>query len=113
MIRGGPASSDTAIPASAIKNGNLTFTTSPATLTAPATVSGATAGRPNDNWTGVNPTLTVPSITLLIEQPPVESLLTRYEVTYPPVDQDADSVKIRLHGPGLYAEAQVALRPAQ
>jgi hypothetical protein len=32
-----------AIPASAIKNGNLTFTTNPATLTAAATVSGAVA----------------------------------------------------------------------
>src|SRR6266571_7925685 len=28
----GPATSDTAVPASAIKNGNLTFTTNPATL---------------------------------------------------------------------------------
>jgi hypothetical protein len=45
----GPATSDTAIPASAIKNGNLTFTTNPATLTAAPTVSGATAGCPNPN----------------------------------------------------------------
>ena len=66
----GPASSDTAIPASAIKNGNLTFTTNPATLTAAPTVSGATAGCPNPNWTGVNPVLTLTSITLVIEQPP-------------------------------------------
>jgi hypothetical protein len=65
----GPATSDTAIPAAAIKNGNLTFTTNPATLTAAATVSGATAGCPNPNWTGVNPTLTVTSITLDIFQP--------------------------------------------
>jgi hypothetical protein len=65
----GPATSDTAIPASAIKNGNLTFTTNPATLTAAPTVSGATAGCPNPNWTGVNPVLTLTSITLDIFQP--------------------------------------------
>src|SRR6266566_4767551 len=65
----GPATADTAIPASAIKNGNLTFTTNPATLTAAPTVSGATAGCPNPNWTGVNPTLTLTSITLDIFQP--------------------------------------------
>lgn len=65
----GPATSDTAIPASAIKNGNLTFTTNPATLTAAPIVSGATAGCPNNNWTGVNPVLTLTSITLDIFQP--------------------------------------------
>jgi hypothetical protein len=65
----GPAESDTAIPASAIKNGNLTFNTNPATLTAADTVSGATAGCPNPNWTGVNPVLTLTSITLDIFQP--------------------------------------------
>ncbi len=65
----GPATADTAIPAGAIKNGNLTFTTNPATLTAAPTVSGATAGCPNPNWTGVNPTLTLTSITLDIFQP--------------------------------------------
>jgi hypothetical protein len=65
----GPATSDTAIPASAIKNGNLSFTTNPATLTADPTVSGAVAGCPNNNWTGVNPVLTVTSITLDIFQP--------------------------------------------
>src|SRR6266542_5976109 len=58
----GPATSDTALPASAIKNGNLTFTTNPATLTAAATVSGATAGCPGNNWTGVNPVLTLTCI---------------------------------------------------
>jgi hypothetical protein len=66
----GPATSNTSIPAGDIKNGNLTFTTNPATLTAAGTVSGATAGCPNNNWTGVNPTLTLTSITLVIEQPP-------------------------------------------
>ena len=68
-VLAGPATADTAIPAGAIKNGNLTFTTNPATLTAAATVSGATAGCPNANWTGVNPTLTLTSITLDIFQP--------------------------------------------
>ena len=72
----GPATSDTAVPASAIKNGSLTFTTNPATLTAAATVSGATAGCPNNNWTGVNPTVTLTSITLVIEQPPGTTIFT-------------------------------------
>jgi hypothetical protein len=72
----GPATSDTAIPASAIKNGNLTFTTNPATLTAAPTVSGATAGCPNNNWTGVNPTVTLTSITLVIEQPVGTTIFT-------------------------------------
>lgn len=68
-VLAGPATSDTAIPASAIKNGNLTFTTNPATLTAATTVSGAAAGCPNPNWTGVNPTLTLTTINLAIEHP--------------------------------------------
>src|SRR2546428_7312113 len=62
----GPATSSTSFPASAIKNGNLTFTTNPATLTAAPTVSGATAGCPNPNWTGVNPILTLTTIDLFI-----------------------------------------------
>ena len=36
-VLAGPAESDTAIPADAIKNGNLTFTTNPAVLTASST----------------------------------------------------------------------------
>ena len=35
-----------------------------------AEVSGATAGCPNSNWTGVNPVLTLTTISLTIEQPP-------------------------------------------
>jgi len=66
----GPATSTTSIPASQIKNGNLTFTTNPAVLTAAATVPGAVAGCPNANWTGVNPVLTVTTVSLTIEQPP-------------------------------------------
>jgi hypothetical protein len=66
----GPATAPTFIDSSAIKNGNLTLVTNPAVLTAPATVTGAQAGCPNPNWTGVNPVLTVTSINLVIEQPP-------------------------------------------
>lgn len=69
-VLAGPATSDTAIPASAIKNGNLSFTTNPAVLTAPDTVSAAVAGCPNSNWIGVNPALTLTNISLVIEQPP-------------------------------------------
>jgi hypothetical protein len=75
-VLAGPATSDTAIPASAIKNGNLTFTTNPATLTAAATVGGDVAGCPNNNWTGVNPTLTLTDIGLVIEQPPGTPIFT-------------------------------------
>jgi hypothetical protein len=64
----GPVTAPTTIPSGAIKNGNVTFTTNPAVLTAPATVTGAEAGCPNPNWTGVNPTLTVTNIALTIAQ---------------------------------------------
>lgn len=72
----GPASSTTSFPADAIKNGNLTFTTNPAVLTVEPTVSGAVAGCPNDNWTGVNPVLTLTDISLVIEQPPGTVIFT-------------------------------------
>jgi hypothetical protein len=58
----------TLINSSAIKNGNLTFTTNPAQLSAPSTVSGSAAGCPSSNWTGVNPQLRVTSIELSIAQ---------------------------------------------
>lgn len=64
----GPVTAPTDIPSSAIKNGTLTFTTNPAVLSAEPTVSGAAAGCPNPNWTGVNPTLTVTSVVLDIYQ---------------------------------------------
>jgi len=64
----GPSTTPTTIPGSEVKNGNLTFTTQPATLSAPSTVSGSAAGCPNANWTGVNPQLTLTSITLKILQ---------------------------------------------
>lgn len=64
----GPTTAPTTIPANQIKNGNVSFTTNPAVLTAPSTVSGAQAGCPNANWTGVNPTLTTTNITMTIAQ---------------------------------------------
>jgi hypothetical protein len=66
----GPAVTPTFIDSSAIKNGNLTLVTNPTVLSAPSTVSGSAAGCPNPNWTGVNPVVTVTSISLVIEQPP-------------------------------------------
>lgn len=38
------------------------------------------------------------------------SLFAKYEASYQPLDAEAQSLKIRLHGPGLYAETRVALR---
>jgi len=64
----GPVTEPTTIPGNEIKNGNVTFTTNPAVLSAPSTVTAAQAGCPNSNWTGVNPTLTVTNITLTISQ---------------------------------------------
>ena len=64
----GPVTAPTTIPANQIKNGNVSFTTDPAVLTAPAKVTGAQAGCPNSNWTGVNPQLTLTSIDLTIAQ---------------------------------------------
>ena len=66
----GPATAPTFIDSDAIKNGNLTLVTNPAILSAPGTVTAAQAGCANNNWTGVNPVLTVTSINLVIEQPP-------------------------------------------
>jgi hypothetical protein len=63
----GPVTEPTVVPAGEIKNGNVTFTAG-ATLTADPTVSGAAAGCPNNNWIGVNPTLTITSIMLEISQ---------------------------------------------
>ena len=66
----GPVTAPTLIPSDAIKNGNLTLDTNAAVLTAKDTVTAAEAGCPNNNWTGVDPVLTVTSISLVIEQPP-------------------------------------------
>lgn len=65
----GPSTTPTTISGDEIKNGNLSFTTDPAVLTAPATVSSADAGCPGANWTGVNPSLTLTDITLEFFQP--------------------------------------------
>lgn len=64
----GPATSTTTIPANAIKNGRTTFTTNAALLSASLTTSAAVAGCPNSNWIGINPVVTVTSITLTISQ---------------------------------------------
>jgi hypothetical protein len=64
----GPTTTPTTIPGDQIKNGTVTFTTDPNTLSAPATVSGAQAGCPNNNWTGVNPNVTLTSISMTISQ---------------------------------------------
>jgi hypothetical protein len=64
----GPTTAPTTIPGNQIKNGNVSFTTNPAVLSAPSTVSGAQAGCPNANWTGVNPTLKTTNITMTIAQ---------------------------------------------
>ena len=66
----GPVTAPTFINSDAIKNGNLTLVTNPAVLSAAGTVTAAQAGCANNNWTGVNPVLTVTSILLVIEQPP-------------------------------------------
>lgn len=72
----GPTVAPTLISAGDIKNGRLNFTTNAAVLTAPTTVTGAEAGCPNANWTGVNPTLTVTDVKLTVEQPPGNLILT-------------------------------------
>lgn len=65
----GPVTAPTEIDSEAIKNGNLTLNTLAAVLEADDTVTAAEAGCANPNWTGVNPTLTVTSIELSIQQP--------------------------------------------
>jgi P2-related tail formation protein len=37
------------------------------------------------------------------------NLLTRYEVQYNPVNSEAEALKVRLHGRGLYAEMRLGL----
>ena len=71
----GPSVTPVLIPADAIKNGNLAFSIAN-TLSAPATVSAADAGCPSANWTGVNPVVTVTSITLEIQQPVGTTIFT-------------------------------------
>ena len=71
----GPSVTPAFFDADAIKNGNLAFSIQN-TLTAPTTVTAAAAGCPNNNWTGVNPVVTVTSISLVIEQPVGTAIFT-------------------------------------
>jgi hypothetical protein len=71
----GPATTPTTIGGNEIKNGNLLFTTQPASLSAPGSVSSAQAGCPGANWTGVNPQLTLTDITLKFFQPAPSTLV--------------------------------------
>ena len=64
----GPVTEPTEIDSDAIKNGRVRFITDPAVLTAPSTVDGTLAGCPNPKFTGVNPTLTVTSVSTTISQ---------------------------------------------
>jgi len=69
----GPAVSDVTVPGSEVKNGKADLEIDTAaeggvSLTAPPTVSGADAGCPNPTWTGVNPDLSVTSITFSATQ---------------------------------------------
>jgi hypothetical protein len=57
----GPTTTPVTIPAGEIKNGRATVPGT-STLTAAPTVSGAAAGCPNGNWTGVNPQITITSV---------------------------------------------------
>src|SRR5215208_827473 len=63
----GPVTNPVTTPADSIKNGRATVTGT-ATLTAPETVTGDVAGCPNNQWTGVNPTLTITSVTFTASQ---------------------------------------------
>ena len=57
----GPTTTPVTLPAGEIKNGKATIPGT-STLTAADTVSGAAAGCPNGNWTGVNPQITITSV---------------------------------------------------
>jgi hypothetical protein len=63
----GPVTTPVTIAADSIKNGRATVPGT-STLTAAPTVSGQAAGCPNGQWTGVNPTLTITSVTFSATQ---------------------------------------------
>ena len=63
----GPDTTPTTINGGDIKNGSVTYNAD-GSLAANETVSGQAAGCPGNNWTGVNPTLTVTNITQTISQ---------------------------------------------
>jgi hypothetical protein len=77
----GPVVAPTTIPEEEIKNGRALVFSGPVTLTARETVSGAEAGCPNPNWTGVNPQITITSVTFEASQGGV--LLFRSEASNP------------------------------
>ena len=65
----GPEVNSVVLPGDEIENGRATitgFTEDP--LVAPATVSGRAAGCPNGNWTGINPVLSITSVTFRATQ---------------------------------------------
>ena len=65
----GPEVNSVVVPGDEIENGRATitgFTEDP--LVAPPTVSGRAAGCPNGNWTGVNPRLSITSVTFRATQ---------------------------------------------
>jgi hypothetical protein len=63
----GPATNDVITPGGDITNGRATVTGF-AELTADPTVSGRAAGCPGNRWTGINPQLTITSITYSASQ---------------------------------------------
>jgi hypothetical protein len=65
----GPEVNSVLLPGDEIENGRATitgFTEDP--LVAPPTVSGRAAGCPNGNWTGINPVLSITSVTFKATQ---------------------------------------------
>jgi hypothetical protein len=65
----GPEVNSVILPGDEIENGRATitgFTDDP--LVAPPTVSGRAAGCPNGNWTGINPVLSITSVTFKATQ---------------------------------------------
>ena len=65
----GPEVNSVILPGDEVENGRATitgFTDDP--LVAPATVSGRAAGCPNGNWTGINPVLSITSVTFRASQ---------------------------------------------
>lgn len=74
-------SGTTAIPASAIKNGNVAFSV---TTNPPAQPTAAEAGCPNDNWTAHIDDLQFTSAILTLQQPVGTTVLTRtYQLSCP------------------------------